>query len=145
MPTLSRMPKHIPILAQPEAAERIAPLGFSKLSSISPGQCVDVCDGHLHVCATPGALVGPPWSQRQNGYVLTENGVQDAVSLYYEPHCDFDPKGLEGLAPVDVVVSPAQSVLLGGYPLLKGHTDLAQVSWRMRCMHMPVNSACDAH
>lgn len=70
MPTLSRLPRHIPIVAQPEAAERIRPLGFSSLTTISPGQTMQLCGGKLQLRATAGALVGPPWSARQNGYVL---------------------------------------------------------------------------
>eukprot|EP00879_Flechtneria_rotunda_P013078 GHRR01013658.1.p1 GENE.GHRR01013658.1~~GHRR01013658.1.p1 ORF type:complete len:460 (+),score=87.93 GHRR01013658.1:29-1408(+) len=176
VPTLTRLPKHIPIVAQPEAAQRIKPLGFKHVTTISPGQTLQLCDGKLQVRATAGALVGPPWSARQNGYILRrwytckqqhpastllstfqsmvngdcglglqfimchkgrqaqvpcfmlyaqqEQGVETPASLYYEPHCDFDAKSLQGLGPVDVVVSPVQGVLLGGYPLLKGDTNL---------------------
>ena len=50
-----------------------------------------LCAHHL---LPTGALVGPPWSKRQNGYVLREaagGGSGSAgASLYYEPHCDFD-------------------------------------------------------
>lgn len=55
--------------------------------------------------------------------------MEAPASLYYEPHCDFDAASLRsaGVAPVDVVVSPVQSVLLGGYPLLKGDTDLVSL------------------
>eukprot|EP00879_Flechtneria_rotunda_P017516 GHRR01018365.1.p1 GENE.GHRR01018365.1~~GHRR01018365.1.p1 ORF type:complete len:172 (+),score=32.94 GHRR01018365.1:1372-1887(+) len=47
-------------------------------------------------------------------YAQQEQGVETPASLYYEPHCDFDAKSLQGLGPVDVVVSPVQGVLLGG-------------------------------
>eukprot|EP00882_Tetradesmus_deserticola_P024576 GHRQ01026873.1.p1 GENE.GHRQ01026873.1~~GHRQ01026873.1.p1 ORF type:complete len:209 (+),score=72.77 GHRQ01026873.1:279-905(+) len=127
MPTLEAMPRHVPIIAQPEAAERIKPLGFKSLTTISPGQSMQLCGGKLQLRATAGALVGPPWSARQNGYVLRELGVDIPASLYYEPHCDFDVKSLAGVGPVDVVVSPVQSVLLAGYPLLKGDTDLLKL------------------
>lgn len=44
-------------------------------------------DGHLPLA---GALVGPPWSQRELGVVLRENLPASAggrgASLYYEPH-----------------------------------------------------------
>jgi hypothetical protein len=47
--------------------------------------------------------------------VLQEQGVDEApASLYYEPHCDFDQSSVAKVGPVDVVVSPVQSVLLGG-------------------------------
>lgn len=70
MPTLEQLPRSLPIVAQPEAAERIRPLGFSSLTTISPGQSLQLCGGKLALTATAGALVGPPWSARQNGFVL---------------------------------------------------------------------------
>jgi len=73
IPTLERLPKHIPIVAQPEAAERIRPLGFKSLTTIKHGQTLQLCDNKLQLTATAGALVGPPWSTRQNGYVLKVN------------------------------------------------------------------------
>lgn len=134
MPTLSRLPRTIPIIAQPEAAERIRPLGYTSLTTISPGQTLDLAGGKLRLRATAGALVGPPWSQRQNGYVLqeratstTSSGSSSPTSLYYEPHCDFDEGSVAGVGRVDLVVSPVKSVLLGGYPLVKGDTELVKV------------------
>ena len=78
MPTLERLPKHIPIVAQPEAAQRIKPLGFKSLTPISHGQNIPVCGGRLQVTATVGALMGTSWLLRQNGYVLR---VGDALGL----------------------------------------------------------------
>jgi hypothetical protein len=75
MPTLEAMPRDVPIIAQPEAAERIKPLGFKSLTIISPGQTMQLCGGKLQLRATAGALVGPPWSARQNGYALRVRGV----------------------------------------------------------------------
>lgn len=75
MPTLERLPKHIPIIAQAEAADRIRPLGFKSLTTIGHGQSMPLCDGKLQLTATAGALVGPPWSTRQNGYVLRVGGA----------------------------------------------------------------------
>eukprot|EP00878_Enallax_costatus_P018952 GHUV01019979.1.p1 GENE.GHUV01019979.1~~GHUV01019979.1.p1 ORF type:complete len:263 (+),score=61.67 GHUV01019979.1:305-1093(+) len=114
IPTLTALPKHIPIIAHPEAAERIQPLGFKSLTTIKPGQQMHICSGKLQLTATAGALVGPPWSARQNGYVLKELEVDAPTSLYYEPHCDFDAGSMSTVGHVDVVVSPVQSVLLGG-------------------------------
>lgn len=70
IPTLTAFPKHIPIIAHPEAAERIRPLGFQSLTTIKPGQSMQICGDRLQLTATAGALVGPPWSARQNGFVL---------------------------------------------------------------------------
>ncbi|KAI8462622.1 MAG: beta-lactamase superfamily domain-containing protein [Monoraphidium minutum] len=127
MPTLERLPKSIPIIAQPEAAARIAPLGFTNVTPLAPGGALLACGGALRVTATGGALVGPPWSARQNGFVLAEQGVPRPASLYYEPHCDFDEASVAAAGPVDVVVSPVVDVLLGGYALVRGGSDLAKL------------------
>lgn len=87
MPTLEKLPRTIPVIAQPEAAARIAPLGFKNVTPISPGQTLATVGGKVNVTATAGALVGPPWSARQNGFVLREVGGERPASLYYEPHC----------------------------------------------------------
>jgi len=87
MPTLKSLPKSIPIIAQPEAAARIAPLGFTDVRTLAPGQALEALGGRLRVRATAGALVGPPWSARQNGFVVEEVGVARPARLYYEPHC----------------------------------------------------------
>jgi hypothetical protein len=70
MPSLEALPKHIPVVAQAEAAERIRPLGFQSLTVVNPGDSVALCGGKLQLTATAGALVGPPWSARQIGCVL---------------------------------------------------------------------------
>ena len=66
-----------------------------------------------------GALVGPPWSKRENGFVLRETGGS-GVSVYYEPHCDYDEQSLRstGAEGVDVVITPASSQLVAKYELV---------------------------
>jgi hypothetical protein len=64
--------------------------------------------------ATSGALVGPPWSQRENGFILREGGGGGGgVSVYYEPHCSFDARALQQEPPVDIVISPGAQVNIG--------------------------------
>ena len=43
-----------------------------------------------------------------------QQGVKEPVSVFYEPHCDFDAASVAQQAPVDVVISPVQSLILGG-------------------------------
>lgn len=72
--------------------------------------------------------MGPPWSKRENGFVLSEvvqNGT--GLRLYYEPHCDFEASSVADCAPVDVVVTPPASQVLLGYPLVSGATYFLQV------------------
>ena len=86
--------------------------------------------GSLKVQATKGALVGPPWQTRENGYILRPNrpsqsmttsssttttttegdreGSDRPPSIYIEPHVEFDPNELRRVGPVDVVISPIE-------------------------------------
>ena len=54
MPTLREMPRSIPIVANPEAAERIKPLGFENVTVLDHGQTVKVANGRLCITALPG-------------------------------------------------------------------------------------------
>lgn len=77
---------------------------------------------HSKHIITIGALVGPPWSKRENGFVLTET-TSNGTSLYYEPHCDYIASSVAAVGTVDVVVSPPSTQSLLGYQLVKGATD----------------------
>ena len=67
-----------------------------------------------------GALVGPPWEKRQNAYLLREN-CPGGMSVFYEPHCDYNldsvQKHVKGA--VDVVVAPIMNQNLISYPLVR--------------------------
>lgn len=119
-PTLRLLPKTIPVVASAAGAAVARSLGFRTVYTLYPGQSLALCGGALTVRATAGALVGPPWSQRELGVVLQENlgGGQRGASLYYEPHADYLEDSVARVAPVDVVVSPPCSQILLGYPLV---------------------------
>ncbi|GAB4820141.1 hypothetical protein N2152v2_007187 [Parachlorella kessleri] len=121
-PTLERLPKSLPVVASPAAAKAAEKLGFTSVQSVAHGEEVTVCGGRLRVRATAGALVGPPWSTRENGYVLSET-VPGGIKLYYEPHCDFKSGSVEEVGQVDVVVTPPTSQVVLGFPLVKGATE----------------------
>ena len=79
----------------------------------------------LAVRATSGALVGPPWQRRENGYLLspakTEHGeTPRGPSLYLEPHVEYDAAELASLAPVDAIVTPTSGQGLPGFELVHG-------------------------
>ncbi|KAL7472009.1 hypothetical protein ACHAXS_012327 [Conticribra weissflogii] len=60
------------------------------------------------VTATVGALVGPPWQTRENGYLL-EIPASDAspLSIYYEPHADtLLPSLRQHSIRAQIVISP---------------------------------------
>ncbi|MEW5304056.1 MAG: hypothetical protein WDW38_003450 [Sanguina aurantia] len=130
LPTLKLLPRDIPIIANPDAAARIAPLGFTNVLTIEHGQTRVACDGRVKITATAGALVGPPWSKRQSGIVFQET-TPGAVSVYYEPHCDFEDSSVRAISPVDVVISPVKSVIMQigpiPYPLVQGDLNLMKL------------------
>lgn len=68
------MNKSIPVIAEPAAAKVCQAMGFKKVFSMAHGDKVVVGDGKLEVVATAGALVGPPWATRQNGFVFRDTG-----------------------------------------------------------------------
>jgi hypothetical protein len=63
--------------------------------------------------------VGPPWSQRENGFIIREK-CEKGVSVYYEPHASFDGSDLARADDVDMVISPAAEIKMLGYPLVNG-------------------------
>jgi hypothetical protein len=137
-PTLKRLPKSIPVVASPSAAAVAKELGFQNITTLKHGEQTTIEGGGeegggrmMTIQATVGALVGPPWSTRENGFILRET-MPGGVSLYYEPHCDYVldsiknalAQGGEEGGGVDVVVTPPSTQsLLGAYDLVKGNTD----------------------
>lgn len=76
--------------------------------------------GGLRVLATSGALVGPPWQRRENGYVVRPLEPGGRPVIYVEPHVEFDAAELARLAPVDAVVTPVSGQGLPGFELVHG-------------------------
>ena len=121
VPTLERLSKSLPVVASPTAAAVARACGFTDVHSLAHGESVTVRGVTFR--ATAGALVGPPWSTRENGFL-----VYDATcSLYYEPHCDCEEKSVVGALEsaglsrgVDIAVLPCAAISLAGYPLVLG-------------------------
>uniref|UniRef100_A0A7R9VFK0 Metallo-beta-lactamase domain-containing protein n=1 Tax=Chlamydomonas euryale TaxID=1486919 RepID=A0A7R9VFK0_9CHLO len=139
-PTLQKVPRNMLIVANPEAADRIKPMGFTNVRVLDHGQTVAVADGRMTITATEGALVGPPWSKRQNGVTFREAETKDGshASLYFEAHCDFTDASIAKLGSVDVVVTPVESTILGsreagvGYPVVMGDINLMRLLKQLR-------------
>eukprot|EP00193_Tetraselmis_chui_P002009 CAMPEP_0177759372 /NCGR_PEP_ID=MMETSP0491_2-20121128/4699_1 /TAXON_ID=63592 /ORGANISM="Tetraselmis chuii, Strain PLY429" /LENGTH=337 /DNA_ID=CAMNT_0019275201 /DNA_START=280 /DNA_END=1293 /DNA_ORIENTATION=+ len=130
-PTLKQLDKALPVVCSPTAAEVCRELGFKTVISLKAGQSCEMCDGKISITASAGALVGPPWSTREAGFVVKEN-VPNGVSLYYEPHCDHDFFDIRKIGTVDVVVSPAVSVDVGSFPLVKGYDGIVELARVLR-------------
>ena len=85
--------------------------------------------GGVLVTATSGALVGPPWQRRENGYVLRATssqgeatradprGASAGLSVYIEPHVEFDEAELQSIGPVDALPSASDSAS-GSSPII---------------------------
>ena len=68
-----------------------------------------------------GALLGPPWQQKENGYIIRPTIISKKVfkSIYYEPHCMNDPEELANYE-VDIVITPIVSQELPAFTLVAG-------------------------
>ena len=122
-------------------------LGFERVVDLrADAEIVRPVPG-VAVRAVAGALVGPPWSEREAGFIVTEHFGDDAekktktprsprprpVSVYYEPHCSHDAssvrRGVRGLPGrrADVAVVPVDSVRAAGFPLVNGGEATAEL------------------
>ena len=136
-PTLRALPdKSLPVVCSPAAEAAVRNAGFTNVTSLAIGKSTETAKGKLRVTATAGALVGPPWATRENGFLIEEIGTAAAsrpLRIYYEPHCDWGEGALEGLAKeggggkIDAVVTPAVSQKLAGYPLVMGEENLIKL------------------
>jgi len=91
----------------------------------SRGNTASTCSS-VRVRATKGALVGPPWQRRENGYILrgsSESQSSLLPSIYIEPHVEFNAQELSELGPVDVVISPISGQTLPAFELVHGPKD----------------------
>ena len=101
-PSLSLLPKDLPVLASATAARRARQLGFQQVQALAPGERWQ--QGELCIRATAGA----PVPQVENGYLLEH----PAGSLYLEPH-GYLPADLPAQR-LDAVISPVVDL---GLPL----------------------------
>jgi hypothetical protein len=133
-PTLRLLPKHIPVVGSPAAAEVAKALGFTRVTGLRANASVEVSalraerekdaeQEKLLVVVAEGASVGPPWSPREAGFFLADGA--DGARMYYEPHCSYAAESVRrGLAQVggrvDVCVTPVRSVDVAGFTLVAG-------------------------
>ena len=119
----------LPVVASPAGAAVARDCGFADVTPLPPGSRHTAACG-VTFAATQGALVGPPWSTRENGFLITEAAAAaDGVCVYYEPHLDYQESSVRaamqaaGRAAVDLVVAPCTKVSLAGYPLVLASPD----------------------
>ncbi|KAK9918517.1 hypothetical protein WJX75_004661 [Coccomyxa subellipsoidea] len=131
VPTLERLPKDMHVVASPAGAKVAAGLGFTDITALDHGEEITIAGGKMKIRATAGALVGPPWAKRENGFVFTEQ-VPDGITLYYEPHCDYDESSLAGVDSADIVITPCVNQELLNYPLVMGKDNVVGLLKRLR-------------
>lgn len=88
---------------------------------------VKMANGKVLVKATPGALVGPPWSKRQNALVIKENTANSQLAVFYEPHASHDQTALAAIGKVDIAIIPTRSAYALGYPVVEGQENAANI------------------
>lgn len=121
---LARKNPDLPYLCPPSALSILTKCGIrpSMIRTILPGQEVTFDKGKtsIKIKATSGALLGPPWQQKENGYIISPSKSSTKFpSVYYEPHCMYDEKELSRLQ-ADVVISPVVSQELPAFTLVAG-------------------------
>ena len=88
---------------------------------------VELAGGKVVVKATPGALVGPPWSKRQNALLVRENTDASNLTLFYEPHASHEQAALEAIGKVDIAIIPTRSAYAMGYPVVEGYQNAQNI------------------
>ena len=109
-------------IAPPSSVDILTACGVASqmIRVLSHGDTLSLLKGHdtVKITTTIGASVGPPWSTRENGYILNYNGV---CSLYYEPHGMFLESELQREDyRADYVIAPMVSQRLLSYTLVNG-------------------------
>ena len=117
---ISRLPD-LQFVVAPSARDKVAsilPEGASsrRITVLQPGgPSLSLGTGEVRLQATPGALVGPPWQARENGWLLHLN---DRTTVYMEPHGDVTDQTLRGLR-ADVAILPVKDQSLPAQVLPK--------------------------
>lgn len=147
LPTLQRLTRLRPSLnyiAPPSALSVLQKAGISinkHVRTLLPGQsCIVTATdglGQVQIDATSGALLGPPWQQKENGYIITAIAGVDLKggserrppSVYYEPHCNYDEGELRRRGcQADVVITPVVAQELPAYTLISGGNAAARLA-----------------
>lgn len=111
LPTLEKLRERIPTLkyiVAPSCKQKLIDFGLStdQFKVLNHGESCKLSDG-ASVTATQGALVGPPWQKRENGFLLKlkSDTKENVLSIYYEPHGDVILDKIRSFQ-ADILVSP---------------------------------------
>ena len=118
------------VIAPPSARGALEQSGFvgsrnTNIQYIRPGSQVNIGDEcEVTIKATTGALVGPPWQARENGYIIR---TTFGPSIYIEPHVEYKLKELRNEAPVDIIITPISGQGLPAFELVHGPSDVLRL------------------
>ena len=119
---LSSLCPNMPYICPPSAKSILEKCGIQSnlIQTILPGETLQIRKKNtvIDIIATTGALLGPPWQQKENGYILKPQS-KSIPSLYMEPHCMYDADELAKYS-VDYVITPIVSQELPAYTLVDG-------------------------
>eukprot|EP00580_Thalassiosira_gravida_P009206 CAMPEP_0201635114 /NCGR_PEP_ID=MMETSP0493-20130528/7778_1 /ASSEMBLY_ACC=CAM_ASM_000838 /TAXON_ID=420259 /ORGANISM="Thalassiosira gravida, Strain GMp14c1" /LENGTH=344 /DNA_ID=CAMNT_0048107043 /DNA_START=178 /DNA_END=1212 /DNA_ORIENTATION=+ len=145
LPTLEQLQARMPELQYviaPSCEQKLLEFGLNSdfITVLDHGEVCTLAEGAT-ATATEGALVGPPWQKRENGYILelnhsnrNNNISEDGLSIYYEPHADVILNNISKLR-ADIMISPvtkqslpAQVPSVGQYTLVYGGETTLQIA-----------------
>jgi len=137
-PTLEQLDKTIPVVGSPSAAKVVEQLGYTQVTTLSPGQTFTLSN-QIEIRALQGAPIG---LNAENAYLVKQ--LQFGTTLYYEPH-GFPATELKDYAPVDVVISPVVNLELPlAGPIIKGSTTALQLAqWLQPQVFLPTAAGGD--
>ncbi|MBX2863698.1 MAG: MBL fold metallo-hydrolase [Leptolyngbyaceae cyanobacterium MAG.088] len=125
--TLAALDKSIPVVASEAGAKVALAKGFTKVTSLVPGQSYQLNDDVM-IEALPGAPIGP--IAKENAYILTV--LSTGLRLYYEPH-GYPAPDLDTRPPVDVAITPLVSLTLPALgPVIRGGEGALELAQRSK-------------
>ena len=110
----------------------------SHITVLNPGESTVIStysvEESIEVLATNGALLGPPWQQKENGYILRNYSQRSRLSslpsIYYEPHCMYNDAEISKYQ-VDYVITPIIAQLLPSFTLVDGGQKALRLAERL--------------
>jgi L-ascorbate metabolism protein UlaG (beta-lactamase superfamily) len=147
LPTINQLRERMPELkyiVAPSAEKKLVDSGVdaAMVTVLKHGQSCDLIRG-ASVIATPGALVGPPWQERENGFLLQlncNNQNDDGLSIYYEPHNDVVLNDVQKMnLQADIVIMPvtkqslpSQAPEFGQFTLVYGGERALEIAEKLK-------------
>jgi hypothetical protein len=128
--TLTELQQRVPsmkFIVAPSAEKKLSTIvdDTTKIIVLKPGESMELpssaSDEECILTAVEGSLVGPPWADRENGWLVSIHSKQNGVkSVFYEPHADIKDETLESFN-ADVVIAPVKKQFLPVLTLVYGY------------------------